>query len=309
MSLEGLWNTMLRHLAPSVGRTRAGSTIPPVSPSSSHGSSTPVNSTVDESTTLTRSIRFGSVEFTPYSPCSRPIFSTLDKGLDLAFGDFRFHATREGMLRFPSPARSASTTASNIGSDSDSSQSSISKEDEDYHSIESEEAIFYDTILDNREPTVIAQVYMAGSTTSSAERRTINVTREEWNRAKDAVERSIVLPPQATQRELMAYHYLLSQKSNNMARLAREMEEERRRLDERKRLADLSSQRRAQFSAINSSTGRTPQRRKSRLDGIPEADRAHMTRNLESSFMTFDTSGNVIPKTPAAAALAVATYL
>ena len=94
-----------------------------------------------------------------------------------------------------------------------------------------------------------------------------------------------------------------------MARLAREMEEERRRLDERKRLADLSSQRRAQFSAINSSTGRTPQRRKSRLDGIPEADRAHMTRNLESSFMTFDTSGNVIPKTPAAAALAVATYL
>ena len=88
----------------------------------------------------------------------------------------------------------------------------------------------------------------------------------------------------------MAYHYLLSQKSNNMARLARQMEEERRQLDERRRQADISSQRRAQLSSIhgNSSTGRTPQtRRRSRLDGIPEADREHMTRNLESSFMTF----------------------
>ena len=264
---------MLRQLAPTVGRTRSGSTIPPVSPSSSHGSSTPVNSTADESTTLTRSIRLGSVEFTPYSPCSRPIFSTLDKGLDLAFGDFRFHATREGMLRFPSPARSTSTTSSNTDSDSDSSQSSIYKEDKDYHSIESEEAICYNTTLDDREPTAIAQVYMAGSTTSSGERRTIGVTRDEWNHAKDAVERSVVLPAQATQGELMAYHYLLSQKGNNIARLAREMEEERRRLDERRRQADISSQRRAQLSAIhgNSSTGRTPhERHRSRLDGIPD---------------------------------------
>ena len=51
---------------------------------------------------------------------------------------------------------------------------------------------------------------MAGSSANSAERRAINVTREEWDRAKDAVERSIVLPEQATQGELMAYHYLLS---------------------------------------------------------------------------------------------------
>ena len=146
------------------------------------------------------------------------------------------------MLRFSSPTRSTSTTSSSLDSNSDSSKSSICKEDEDYHSIELEEPIFYDTVLDDREPTIIAQVYMAGSTTSSAERRAINVTREEWNRAKDAVERSTVLPEQATQGELMAYHYLLSQKSHNMARLAREMEEERRRLDERRRQADISSQ-------------------------------------------------------------------
>ena len=34
-----------------------------------------------------------------------------------------------------------------------------------------------------------------------------------------------------------------------------------------------------------------------------------MTQNLESSFMSLDANGNVIPKTPVAAALAVATYL
>ena len=34
-----------------------------------------------------------------------------------------------------------------------------------------------------------------------------------------------------------------------------------------------------------------------------------MTRNLESSFMSLDANGNVIPKTHAAAVLAVATYL
>ena len=34
-----------------------------------------------------------------------------------------------------------------------------------------------------------------------------------------------------------------------------------------------------------------------------------MTRNLESSFMSLDANGNMIPKTHAAAVLAVATYL
>ena len=104
-------------------------------------------------------------------------------------------------------------------------------------------------------------VCMAGSAsaTSSAERRTIEVSQEAWNKAKDAVERSIVLPPDATQEELQAYHYLLSKKNADMTRRMREMEEERQRLEERKRLADISSQRRVELSAIHgaNSTGRT----------------------------------------------------
>ena len=91
------------------------------------------------------------------------------------------------------------------------------------------------------------------------------------------------------------------------------MEEARRRLDERKRRADISSLRRAELSSIHASTTHTPHRQgsrhASRLAGVPDAERSHMTRNLESSFMSLDANGNVIPITPAAAIPAVATYL
>ena len=113
--------------------------VSPASSASSHGSSTPVDSTLHGSTTLTSPIRFGSVEFTPHSPVSSPVFSALDKGIDLAFGDFRFHATREGMLRFPNspPAVKSTSTTSSSSSDSDSktSDSSIYLEEDDFHSI------------------------------------------------------------------------------------------------------------------------------------------------------------------------------
>ena len=132
---------------------------------------------------------------------------------------------------------------------------------------------------------------------------------------RSAVEKSIVLPPGATQEELQAYHYLLSKKNTEMTRRLQLMEEERQQLDERKRLADISSQRRAELSAIHgaNSTGRTPHRSThraaTRLTRVSDADRSEMTKNLESSFMSLDENGNVIPKTPTAAVLAVATYL
>ena len=92
-----------------------------------------------------------------------------------------------------------------------------------------------------------------------------------------------------------------------------EMEIEREWLDDRKHIFDASSLRRAAMSATQGSTGRTPNqantRTASRLHRVNEEDRSNMTRNLESSFMTFDENGNVVAKTPEAAVLAVATYL
>ena len=40
-----------------------------------------------------------------------------------------------------------------------------------------------------------------------------------------------------------------------------------------------------------------------------EAERAGITRNLESSYMTEDADGIPVPKTPGAALLALETYL
>ena len=181
MSYEGSTKAMFRQLAPSVGTARAGLTVSPASSSSSHGSLTPIDSTLHGSTTPTSPIRFGSIEFTPHSPVSSPVFDALHKGINLAFGDFCFHANREGMLRFPnSPiavkTRSASTTSSSSSdSDSDSSGSSIYREEDDFHSIESEEPMEFDYINSphtTRDPIYPAHVCMAGPTpaTRSAER-------------------------------------------------------------------------------------------------------------------------------------------
>ena len=209
---------MFRQLAPSVGTARAGLASFPTS--SSQGSLTPVNSTIHGSTTLTTSICFGSVEFMPHSQASSLAFSNLDGSIDLAFGDFRFHANREGMLRFPDslPAKkfvSTTSASSSSSSDSDSEKrnSSIYREDDDYHSTESEELVNAGYI-DDYSPHVAhdtvypAHVCMAGSTSSmsSVERRTIGVSQASWDRDKDAVERSIVLPSGAFQEELQAYH-------------------------------------------------------------------------------------------------------
>ena len=188
-------------------------------------SAAPINSTVHGSTTLTSSIRFGSVEFTPHSPVSSPAFSNLDGSIDLAFGDFRFHTYREGMLRFPDSLLAnkfvSTTSASSLSSsdsDSEKRNSSIYQEDDDYHSIESEEPVINDySPYAAHDAIYPAHVCMAGSNSNknSVERRTMCVSQASWDRAKDAVERSIVLPPGASQEELQAYHYLLSKKSSD----------------------------------------------------------------------------------------------
>ena len=121
------------------------------------------------------------------------------------------------------------------------------------------------------------------------------------------------MPEGATQEELRAYHYLLSKKTQDLAAKVQAMEAERRALDERRCLADISSQRTAELSSTHGgrSTGRTPQqpRHATRLNRVNEDSRSEMTRSLDLSFMSLNDCGNVIPKTPAAAILAATTYL
>ena len=105
------------------------------------------------------------------------------------------------------------------------------------------------------------------------------MSQEAWDMAKDAVNRSIVMPEDASREDLLAYHYLLSKKNTEITRKFQEMEAERDSLGRRKCADDLSSQRRAELSVVHgaNSTGRTPQRHGSRLNRVSDAARSEMT--------------------------------
>src|SRR5664279_549510 len=103
MSYKGSAVVEPRQLAPSVGKKRAGIAISPAPNSANYNSSTP-----------TESMRFGSIRFVPHLPALNLAFHALHEGVNLAFGDFRLHVTREGILRLsdsPRPQATKSATS------------------------------------------------------------------------------------------------------------------------------------------------------------------------------------------------------
>jgi hypothetical protein len=50
-------------------------------------------------------------------------------------------------------------------------------------------------------------------------------------------------------------------------------------------------------------------RHTSRIENLEDSDRRKLSRNLDSSFLSVDEQGNIMPKTPAAALVAAQTYL
>jgi hypothetical protein len=104
-----------------------------------------------------------------------------------------------------------------------------------------------------------------------------------------------------TVEELQAYQYRL-------ARANRELEKQRVILEQRKATASASSRRRAEQSRQSGTSEDNHRaardRGRSRLAHIPEGEREHLIQNLDMSFMSIDTRGNIIPKTPEAGYMA-----
>src|SRR5664279_896117 len=103
MSYKGSAVVEPRQLAPSVGKKCAGIAISPVPNSANYNSATPAES-----------IRSGSIKIAPHLPALSPAFHALHEGVNLAFGDFRLHVTREGILRLsdsPRPHATESATS------------------------------------------------------------------------------------------------------------------------------------------------------------------------------------------------------
>jgi hypothetical protein len=54
---------------------------------------------------------------------------------------------------------------------------------------------------------------------------------------------------------------------------------------------------------------RSHNRHGSRVENLEHSDRRNLSRNLDSSFLSVDEEGNIMPKTPEAALVAAQTYL
>jgi hypothetical protein len=106
----------------------------------------------------------------------------------------------------------------------------------------------------------------------------------------------------SSQNILLGYHYTLRQQA---MLLAKEMIEIQKRKDSA--IAASDAARRAQSDA--SYTNRRHHRHGSRYENLGHSERQSISKNLDSSFLSVDDQGNIIPKTPKAALVAAQAYL
>jgi hypothetical protein len=106
--------------------------------------------------------------------------------------------------------------------------------------------------------------------------------------------------------ELQAYQYKL-------ARVGRELKKQRAEIDKRRAAASASSQRRAELSRHSGTSGSNHRAARDmgrcRLAHLLEHEREHLIQNLDMSFMSIDTRGNIIPKTPEAGYMAPQAFI
>jgi hypothetical protein len=102
---------------------------------------------------------------------------------------------------------------------------------------------------------------------------------------------------------LLGYHYALRQQAKQLAR-------EKIEIQKRKDSAIAAS---ASFhkacSDVSYTNNKRHRRNGSRMENHEYLERRSLSKNLDSSFLSVDEQGNIIPKTPEAALVAAQTYL
>jgi hypothetical protein len=138
---------------------------------------------------------------------------------------------------------------------------------------------------------------------SIANRVKVQLTVPEWERIRAAVDNDATIPIDIRREVLLGYHYALHRQSQKL-------EKEKSKI--RKRRESVSATNKA-FHAERSNASYTNSgrhhRHGSRVDNLEHADRRNLSRNLDSSFLSVDEQGNIIPKTPEAALVAAQAYL
>jgi hypothetical protein len=138
---------------------------------------------------------------------------------------------------------------------------------------------------------------------SLASREKIRLSVEEWNTIQAAMEHGVPIPTDANKNMLLGYHYALRQQSKQLAR-------ERSKIQKRKDSAIAASiafhKARSEASYTNSKRHR---RHGSRVENLEHSERRSLSKNLDSSFLSVDDQGIIIPKTPEVALVAAQTYM
>jgi hypothetical protein len=141
-----------------------------------------------------------------------------------------------------------------------------------------------------------------GDTTESlANRVKVRLLAEEWNTIKAAVEHGTI-PMDASQNLLLGYHYALRKQS-------KQLERERSEIRRRDSAIEASIAFHAERSSASYTNSRRHCRQRSKVENLEYLDRRNISRNLDSSFLSVDEQGNIIPKTPEAALVAAQSYL
>jgi hypothetical protein len=117
------------------------------------------------------------------------------------------------------------------------------------------------------------------------------------------VEHGVPIPTDASKNMLLGYHYALRQQSKQ---LAKERIEIQKRKDSAIAASAAYHKARSDASYTNS---RRHRRHGSRFENLEYSERQSLSKNLDSSFLSVDEQGNIIPKTPEAALVAAQTYL
>jgi hypothetical protein len=138
---------------------------------------------------------------------------------------------------------------------------------------------------------------------SLAGREKIRLSANEWKTIREAVQHGTPILSNSSKDMLFGYHYALRQQAKQ---LAREKSEVQRRKDSA--IAASEAARRARSDASYSNARRNL-RHGSRYDNLEHSDRQSILKNLDSSFLSVDEQGNILPKTPEAALVAAQAYL
>jgi hypothetical protein len=151
----------------------------------------------------------------------------------------------------------------------------------------------------NRGANHLAEGETADSLTT---REKVRLLVDEWRIIKTAVEQGTLIPTNSSKNMLLGYHYVLRQQAKQLAN-------ERIKIQKRKDSAIAASDAARKARSDASYTNRRHYRRGSRYENLEYSDRQSISKNLNSSFLSVDEQGNIIPKTPEAALVAAQAYL